>query len=517
MDQMRNMGLIQGLIKFWGNLTGTQRFITVVFISTSIVVLSLISVLATKPQMTVLFSGLQSEDAGAVIAKLQEKKIPYEIDGTTIKIPEKNIAETRMDLASQGLPKGGAVGFELFDKTSLGMTDFAQRLNYQRALQGELSRSIDELDGVQNSRIHIVIPEHSVFVQNDKQPTASVIVKLRPGASLNSEQVSGIVHLVSSAVEGLKPNAVTIVDTNGNELSGPTDDSEGLDPRMGSSQMNLKRSHERQMEKDIQSMLERVLGQNKAVVRVNARINFDRVEQSSETYQPLKNNQGVLSSESQVHESYVGSDKNAAMKGQVAAAGTANAPKGGYDRLETSNKYEISRNTQHTVKAPGQIERLSVAVMVDGDVDSAKKIAITNAVTMAAGIDLTRGDQIRVENMKFDDSAAKASDAEMKSLTSRDFYMNIGKMAGAILLVLGILLFARTVVSKVNMSIPSGGGIVVHELTTGPETGSLPAEAAQAYGRSPAASHVNMTTSNHPIQAEPEEVAQVLRKWLSEV
>jgi len=530
MDQMKNLAFLRGIVQFWGNLTGTQRFITIVFIVSSIVVLSLISMLATKPQMAVLFSGLQSEDSGTVVTKLQEKKIPYQIDGNTIKVPEKNVAELRMALASEGLPKSGTVGFELFDKTSLGMTEFTQRLNYQRALQGELSRTINELDGVENSRVHIVIPDHSVFLENDKQPSASVVVKLRPGSTLNSEQVSGVVHLVSTAVEGLKPNSITIVDTNGNELSGPSDESgSGLDPRMGASQMALKRAHERQMERDIQSMLERVLGANKAVVRVNARINFDRVEQTSETYQPLRTNQGVLSSETRLRESYAGQDKNPA--GVMQPTGTVPTPaaKGGYSREETTSKYEVSKNSQHVVKAPGQIERLTVAVMVDGDVDSAKKAAITNAVTMAAGIDMGRGDQIKVESMKFDDTVAKANDAEMQAISKRESYGNIGKIVGAVLLLLLVLFFAKG--SFARIALPGQTGVIVHEISGGTAAASLPGLDMAAHGDKRTTvgvsaggngegqafgEHLDFSTAGQTLQAAPEEIAQVLRKWMSE-
>jgi flagellar M-ring protein FliF len=252
-----------------------------VFGVTSTVLLIVVSMVATRPHMVVLFSGVKPEDAGAIVAKLQETKVPYEVDGTTIKVPEKSVYETRIQLASAGLPQSGTVGFEIFDKTSLmGMTEFSQRVSYQRAIQGELTRTINQIENIVDSKVIIAIPEESVYSQNDKKPTASVTVKLKPGNTLDSDKVAGIVHLVSSAVEGLEASRVTVVDMNGNMLSEATDDPTGIDPRMSSTQLKLKREYERVVEQDIQSMLERVLGPSKAIVRANAKINFDRKEEN---------------------------------------------------------------------------------------------------------------------------------------------------------------------------------------------------------------------------------------------
>jgi flagellar M-ring protein FliF len=516
MDQLMKLGPFQAASKFWNSLSGTQRFISAVFISTSIVLLAIVSVVATRPRMTVLFAGLQSEDAGAVVAKLQEKRIPYVVDGSAIKVPEKYVHETRMELAGQGLPAGGSVGFEIFDKSNLGMTEFAQRLNYQRAMQGELARSIDQLRGVIQSRVHIAIPEESIFTDTRKEPTASVIVKLNPGSALDSDKVGSIVHLVSSAVEGLRPNHVTVVDTNGNVLSEATDEATGLDPRLSGSQLKLKAEHERQVVHDIQSMLERVLGANKAIVRVNAKINFDRKETSSEIYQPIAADKGIVMSEERLEESYngssgtvggvVGTRANLRPSGPMAAAGTSAG--GGYQRLETTNKYEVSKTTEHVVKAPGQIEKLAVAVLVDGRVDASKLPAIRSAVATASGIDLKRGDQITVESMTFDNSAIKKEEKELQAMASRSTYLSIGKSVGGVLLLLGFLFFLRTMLKQVKITIPEP--VVVQEVTAAqtPVQGYAPPPGFAASGEdgSPARN----------VPQQPEEVAQVVRKWMSE-
>src|SRR5689334_20150217 len=183
-----------------------------------------------QPQYRVLYSGLGASDAGGVIEYLKTEKIPYRVSeaGGNIEVASGRLYETRMALAGRGIPQGGGVGFEIFDKQTLGMTDFVQRLNYQRALQGELARSIAELDTVESARVHLAMPERSLFVSEERRPSASVVLKLRPGRSLAPEQIAGVVHLVAASVEGLRPADVTVVDVNGQVL---THDEAEQDPR----------------------------------------------------------------------------------------------------------------------------------------------------------------------------------------------------------------------------------------------------------------------------------------------
>lgn len=527
MDQLLKLGPMQAITKFWSSMTATQRFVTVVFIFTSAVLLSIVSVVATRPKTSVLYSGLQADDASAVVSKLQEKKIPYEIEGSTIKVQDKYVAETRMELAGQGIPRGGTVGFEIFDKSNLGMTEFAQKLNYQRGLQGELSRSINELDGVIESRVHLAMPDQSVFAEKEKEPSASVVLKIRPGSSLNTEQVAGVVHLISSAVEGMKPNRVDVIDTNGNVLSDGSDEN-GVDARMSSNQMAIKHAQERQMEKDIESMLEKVLGPNKAVVRVNAKMNFDRRESNSEIYQPMNADKtGVLTNEVKVQETYAGNSAGAGsnipatISPKPSAPGTSNS-QNGYQRMETSNKYEVSKTTKHIVESPGQVEKVSVAVMVDGKVEASVIPSIKNAVTMAAGIDAARGDRITVESVAFDDSAAKKADQELASLASQSMYVSLAKSIGAGILLLVFLLMLKGMLSHIKISMPES--VVVKEIPMGQipsgqhgmgPVGTNPALDFATAGI-PSTSGLSGPAKVSVSEAKPEEVAQVLRKWMSE-
>ncbi len=523
MDQFSKLGPVQAFTKFWGTLSNTQRFVTAVFIATSVVLLVVVSVVATRPGMTVLFSGLQPSDSGAIVAKLQESKIPYQVEGTAIKVPAKNVYETRMQLASQGLPAGGNVGFEIFDKNTLGMTEFSQRLSYQRALQGELSRTIDQIDAVAQSRVHLAIPEEKLFADDKKYPTASVVLKLKAGGKLNGDQVAGIVRLVSSAVEGMDPNHVTVVDTEGNMLSEPADEATGLDPRMSSSQLRLKNEYEQQVQQDIQSMLERVLGPNRAVVRVSAKINFDRKETDNETYQPIDTNKGVLLSEDRTEESYTGSGRSVGgvvgVRSNINASGTQAAtitptPGNGYQRIETSAKYEVSKTTEHVVTAPGQVEKMSVAVMVDGKVDGAQMNSIQNAVSAAAGIEPERGDKVTVESMAFDTTAAKKEAREMQAYESQATYLSVGKSVIGILLLFGFLFFLKTMLKQVKIQVSEPAAAVEGLQQTPINPASIPVQGYDSTSSVPMMS--GLSESGQPTQTKPQDVAKALRTWMSE-
>ena len=234
----------------------------------------------------VLFSNLTSEDASNIVTKLKEKKVSYQLSPSedTISVPSGQVSELRLELAAAGLPRGGGVGFEIFDNKTFGATEFEQQLNYRRALQGELSRTINSLDEIQQCRVHIVLPKESLFIEQQKKPTASVTVKLKAGRKLKESQIDGIGHLVASSVEGLNSDDVMIVDNQGNILSKKQGDSKLA--RLSSSQSEYQRNLEKDMGNQIQTLLENVVGHGKAVVRVKADLDFRVMERTEEIYDP---------------------------------------------------------------------------------------------------------------------------------------------------------------------------------------------------------------------------------------
>ncbi len=350
----------------------------------------------------VLFSNLSNEDAGGIVSKLQEKKVPYRIapGGDAISVPAERVAELRLEMATAGLPQGGGVGFEIFDQKSFGSSEFEQQINYRRALQGELTRTINSLEEIQQSRVHLALPRDSLFIEQQKKATASVTIKLKPGKSLRSLQVEGIAHLVASSVEGMNAEDVIIVDSKGNVLSRMSSDSKIA--KMSSAQIDYQRSAEKEMVSRIQSLLENVVGKGKAVVRVSADMDFSVTEQTEEKYDP----------ESPVVRSVKRMTDKTAAPTKAAADSSTQAQE--HDKADETINYEINRVVSKTVLPVGVVKKLSVAVLIDGiyakndkgvevyqprspkDIDS-----LAGLVQKSLGINAARGDQIVVTEMPF--------------------------------------------------------------------------------------------------------------------
>lgn len=378
-----------------------------------------------RPDYMPLYTQLSAEDAGEVVGRLRERKIPYQLshDGSTIQIPREMIYEIRLDFAAQGLPRGSGIGFEVFDNTKLGVTEFVQNINYQRALQGELSRTINCLAEVESSRVHIVIPPRSVFIEQEEPATASVIVKLHNGRWLNSDQVRGIVHLVSSSVPRLTPENVTIVNQEGKMLAGAQD--EATASKISADQLEFQKRKERLVEQSVVSMLEQVLGRDKAIVRVSCDLDFIQQESTEELYLP--DNQVVRSEQSSSEASsksntgpmgVPGMASNISKESQVELQSST---PGSYKKQDNTRNYEIGKKTSRKILPVGKLRRLSVAVIVDGKYEtvikgkgdkqhketkyvarSAEEMAtLESIVKRAVNFDESRGDKVEVANMPF--------------------------------------------------------------------------------------------------------------------
>ena len=477
-----------------------------------------------EPDMQVLFSHLTPEDAGAIVAKLKEQKIPYTVEGNggTIMVPSDKVHELRMQLASQSLPQGGGVGFEIFDRTSVGMTDFVQKLNYRRALQGELARTIAQLAEVERARVHLVAPERSLFADQRDRPRASVVLTLRAGKILAPGQIQGIAHLVASSVEGLQPQEVTVVDSHGLILTPPTGD---LAAQQSGAYGDTKQAVEKDLESRVQSMLERVVGRGKAVVRVSSLLDLRKVERTEEAYDP---NIQVVRSENRSQEK-----TNAKEETEGGIAGTtSNLPDktttqttGGSTnsavRTNATINYEINKSVSRIIEPVGTIKRLSAAVLVDGSyvVSEAKDGKVNrkyiargdeemkkleDLVKKAVGYSEERGDQIQVLNVAFDSSAAEegaqgAGEATPLPNPMLGQYIRYGLFG--LLAMLIVLFIVRP---------------VIRLLSTAPQLGfpqgSLPATVGQleaALGSSQAAA-LEMARTN------PQATALVVQKWMKE-
>lgn len=406
----------------WSGLNKKQKIMIGAAVIALLLSIILLTLWANKPKYAPLFTKLSAQDAGVIVNKLEEKKIPYQLqdNGTTVLVPSEYVYKTRLQLASDGLPQNGVVGFEIFDQTKFGSTEFEQKVNYVRAINGELARTIMNLDGVDTARVQIVIPETKLYVDQQKEATASVLVKLKPGVKLETAQVKGIIHMVSSSVEGLKPENVTIVDTNGDILSAGIEDDQNNQNKLTSTQLDVQKNYENDMEKSIQSMLDKILGPGRAVTRVTAQLDFDQREVQSETYSPVVDGEGIIRSRQQTNESYQGTGGGAA---QGIPGTTSNIPQyqaasqGGsseYNRKELTENYEINKVAERRTVASGTVKRLSVSVVVDGNLSGMQKSSLQDAIATAAGLDTSRGDQVTVQSYAFDRSIVEQMKKQME-------------------------------------------------------------------------------------------------------
>lgn len=536
MDQLMKLGPFAALSKLWTDLSSAQRAVVLAFVALAIVVGTFATVIASKPRMAVLYSGLEGQDAGAIAQKLNDEKIPYELsgDGGTISVPADKVSDMQMKMAMQGLPQGGTAGFELFDKSSFGMTEFSEKMTFQRALQGELARTICQLRPVMSARVHLTIPQDKVF-ESEQQPTkASIALKLRRGTPLSDEQIGGIVHLVSSAVDGLKPQDVDVIDQDGNVLSQSASGSSGPGGMLSANQTKLKRQYENEVAQNLQSMLARIVGPEKAVVRVSAEMNFDQTQTRSETYEPAPAGQaanaagntpagkptaaGVVLSQETSTESYNGSVVPAAIpRGATRSASSAGD---NYTRATSTAQYQVSRETKETVVAPGQLKRISIAVLVDKNVKDLQINNIRQAVAAAAGINPANGDQVTVQAVAFDTSTQKQVDKEMAAASQKDLITTIAKNAGAVVLLLGFLFLLRSIVTSIKVQAPSG----LAHMQMQPEAASvLPQMRESDSVQQQAEQTIRQANPNMPgdlpqevTQSSPEELARLVRSWMAE-
>ena len=425
-----------------GNISLGRKIAALLIIAGSIAGLTIFTLWANKQEMSVLYSNLSAEDAGAVIAKLKEQKIPYEIGemGSSVLVPSDKVHELRLNLAGQGLPQGGGVGFEIFDRTTMGMTDFVQKLNYKRALQGELARTIGQLSEVEKARVHLVIPEKSIFAANQERARASVVLKLKGGKQLSERQVQGIVHLVSSSVEGLTPQDITVVDIHGQILTRVTSDSSL--GQLTNSQMDHQKQFEKDLEGKVQTMLERIIGRERVVARVSADLEFKQVEKTEERFDP---DTQVVRSEQRSKEKLSGGTTNpSGVPGPASnipgaeIAGTQNqgmSNSSNSDRENETINYEISKTVSRIIEPVGAVRKISVAVLVDGSYDQTKNEKgessrkyiprsaeemkkIEEIVKKTVGYEGGRGDQVEVVNIPFDN--VSVPEEEMVNIKNRN-------------------------------------------------------------------------------------------------
>ena len=372
----------------------------------------------SKVDFQMVYTHLPPEDASQVVEKLKEQKIPYRLagNGTGVMVPADKVYEVRLSMAASGIPRGGSVGFEIFDESKFGTSQFVQKLNYQRALQGELARTIRQFREVIDARIMIVMPKDSVFVEEAKPPSASVLLKTR--SRLSRDKVAAVIHLVSSAVEDLTPDRVTVVDSTGKVLSTgvPEEEAPG---NLASKQLEFKIAYERNLAGRIQTMLEKIVGEGNAIVRASADMNFNQVDINEEIFDPevqiVRSRQNSVESIDQKKST---SPEKASTVNPSPPAGKAKETSDTSKRQDETVNYEINRTIRRIVQPVGAVKRLSVAVVLDGTyVTESDKTGNTvrkyvarsqdeldqfaKVVQKAMGYNADREDQVSVESFPF--------------------------------------------------------------------------------------------------------------------
>ena len=505
----------------------------------------------SQPTMAPLFTELTLDDSGRIAKELDTQGIPYEFrgDGTTVLVPKTQVTRLRMRLAETGLPRGGSVGYEIFDKSdTLGTTSFVQNVNHLRALEGELSRTIRSLDRVEAARVHLVIPERQLFARDKQEPSAAIVLKLR--GALDTSQVRAIRHLAASAVRGLKPERVSIVNEQGQLLADGAGDegntaASGLDDRHA--------AYERKLREQIESIVTSVVGPGHARVQVAAEVDYSRIQQTSDIFDP--ESKVVRSTQTREESALTGTNDDGGVSvgnevpgGNTRGQPVATPPRDQSKKSEELVNYEISHTTRTETVEAGRVKKISVAVLVDGNYTHAAGATaeatyaqrskeeidrITALVRSAIGYDQKRGDQVEVVNLRFADSPnvpAIAEDAgffSMLRFTTDDIFQGVQMFVVLILSGLVLLFVVRPLIRRIVTPDESARAIAAPSPAPHAQVeASLPAPRPKA--DNPAARLIEVAQIQGEVQQQsiqkvgeladrnPHETVAILRQWIHE-
>ncbi|MHB1084175.1 MAG: flagellar basal-body MS-ring/collar protein FliF [Thiobacillus sp.] len=521
---------------------GGQKIVLVLGVATVIAIMAAVWMWGQQPDYRVLFSNFSDRDGGAIVAELEKMNIRYKYaeGGGAVLVPADQVHDARLKLAAQGLPKGGNVGFELMENQKLGSSQFIEQINFQRAMEGELARSIESVSAVQAARVHLAMPKDSVFVSEQRVPTASVLLNLHPGRMLDTQQVSAIVHLIASSVPELLPKNVTIVDQNGNLLSDTSKaaGTNGMDP----SQIKYVQALQENVVKRIESIITPIVGPNNVRAEATADVDFSRTEQAVESYKPNQTPDAMVVRSQQTSESLNGSANAGGVPGAltnqppapatapIVAPGKGSAPATAVASSTNTHKdatinYEVDKTIQYIQQGVGGLKRLSVAVVVnykkttgkDGKVamkplTAPETVQITNLIKEAMGYNQERGDSINVVNTPFATTEQEViPDTPLwKQTSSIELAKQIGKylLMGIALLVL-YLRFLKPMMKIISEApaLPSPGRGMEPQLSADGEMMALPPGQRNYQD--------NLQRAQKMASDDPRVVANIVKTWVS--
>lgn len=543
--------LLGDKVSSFAQTPGAQKFLIGLGIAAVIAVMAGIWIWSQQPDYRVLFSNFNDRDGGAIVASLQQMNVPYKFaeGGGAILVPAGLVHDARLKLAAQGLPKGGNVGFELMENQKLGVSQFLEQVNFQRALEGELARSIESIDAVQAARIHLALPKASVFVRDRQQPTASVLLNLHPGRTLDRQQVSAVVHLVASSVPDLSPKNVTIVDQNGNLLSDT--DKAGAVNGLDATQLKYVQTLQQNIVRRVESIITPIVGLNNVRAEATADVDFSRSEQAAETYKPNLAADASSVRSQQSSESSNPNNANAtgipgALTNQppapatapMTAAGNNNAAPGTpalqNTRKDTTVNYELDKTVRYVQQPMGGIKRLSVAVVVNykrvtdrsGKTTSiplteVEKTQISDLVKEAMGYSKERGDSLNVVNSPFAGMEREVI-AELPLWKQADMIQlakEIGKylVAGIVLLYLFFRVL-KPMLRKLtgpNTTINPSGALPAPDADEDPVQIGTAAKMLEQEKHHLSGYEKNLETAKQLAKQDPKIVANVVKSWVN--
>lgn len=452
-------------------LERTQRWLIGGGLALAIALITVMAIWSQQTNWSTLYSDVSSKDAGQIVAYLKENNIPYQVQtrgvSAVIQVPASQVHELRLQMAAQDLPReGGVLGFELFDQDKIGMTNRVFDLNYQRALAGELARTIMQMDGVEKARVHLAIPRKQIFTDLQEPTSASVHLQLKPLAELKEGQIKGISKLVAGSVPGLEQKHVTITDGEGKLLYDPSeDDGSQKNALLNQEQLNLQKQVESETRQKVEQILARVVGYEHLSVQVKASLDFDTEESVSKTYRPNDDPQSpenirALRSEKVTREKGLGTEAQAGGNPGVVSnlpeyKQKNNQNQAAYERQDTTRNFEVPEVQTTRVKDLGQIKKLSLSVAIDSqspainspeglDSEDPLVVNLRNLAEKAAGLDPKRGDTIAIYAMPFDNSELtrrQEAEARAEQLSFWAEAIKLGVIALVVLFVFGTLLF----------------------------------------------------------------------------
>ena len=485
---------------------------------------------ASAPSYAPLYSNLSSADASAVIDKLDSQGVSYKITngGATVMVPKDKVYATRISLSGQGLPSSSDTGYSILDKQSLSTSQFQEQTNFKRAMESELSHTIEALNGVQDAVVHLALPQKEVFADEQDPATASVLVSTRPGATLDAEQVQAVVHLVAASVDGLDPDKVTVADSAGHVLSS----ADGTDGVAASTRNQQVEDYQTEMNHRVQAMLDRVLGPGNSTVAVTANLDFDKSVTETKSFSYDEKN--VPLSESKNVEKYTGPGAGSSLTGVVGPDGamdstgsTGGSAGSQYEKSSQTADNAVDTKVEHRETAPGSVRNLHVGVVLDAA--AARTInasEIQSLIASTVGIDPNRGDTVQVSSLPFDRSAEKAAKAELAAAGKADAkarQWTLLRNSGLVVLILLVLLLAWLKGRKHARARAEATSYVVEQL----RQDALERAAAEA-AVEPSAALLALESMEHSetgeikdelaalVERQPEDVAALLRGWLVE-